>query len=250
MSSPIFTSVERERLLEALVSAAHADPYITGAAVTGSAALGHQDRWSDIDLALCVAADADTSKVVADWTNYVYHEHAAVHHLDVTMGTTLFRVFLLANTLQVDLAFWAEAEFGATAPTFRLLFGKANERPSASPPAPTAVIGMAWLYALHVRSSLKRARVWQAEYMLSHMREQVLALICLRHGVSTVEGRGLHSLPPEATEPLAQSLACSLDVQELKRAFRVTCDALLLEIKQVDVDLLARLTGPLKKLSA
>jgi hypothetical protein len=32
------------------------------------------------------------------------------------------------NTLQVDLAFWSSAEFGATGPTFRLALGTANER--------------------------------------------------------------------------------------------------------------------------
>jgi hypothetical protein len=40
---------------------------------------------------------------------------------------TLYRVLLLDNTLQVDLAFWPATEFGAIAPTFRLLFGRANE---------------------------------------------------------------------------------------------------------------------------
>ncbi len=36
------------------------------------------------------------------------------------------------------------------------------------------LIGLGWVYALHVRSSLERGRVWQAEWMLIHVREQVL----------------------------------------------------------------------------
>ena len=114
----MFTPEQRERLREVLVSAAYADTRITGAAVTGSAAVGREDRWSDIDLALCVAADAEFSEVLADWTERMYREHAAVHHVDVTRGATLYRVFLLADTLQVDLAFWSAAEFGATRPDF------------------------------------------------------------------------------------------------------------------------------------
>jgi hypothetical protein len=35
--------------------------------------------------------------------------------------------------------------------------------------------------------------------MLSAVRDQVLALACLRHGVSAVEGRGIDSLLPETT---------------------------------------------------
>lgn len=244
----MFTPTERERLREALVSAARDDPRITGAALTGSAAVGREDRWSDIDLALCVAAEADTARVIADWTEGMYREHGAVHHLDVMRGVTLFRVFLLPSTLQVDLAFWSAAEFGATAPTFRLLFGTANERPTASPPAPAELIGMGWLYARAARSSIARGRIWQAEYMMSAMRDQVLALACLRYGLPAVQGRGMDNLPLQLTETLAQALVRSLDGPELRRAFGVTCDALLYEIGQVDTALLARLADPLKKL--
>src|SRR5207248_793673 len=104
---------------------------LAGAAHTGSAAVGRADRWSDIDLALCLAPDADAERVAAEWTERMYREHGAVAHHDVRVGPTLFRVFLLGNTLQVDLAFWPPNEFGATGPTFRLLFGAANERPPA-----------------------------------------------------------------------------------------------------------------------
>lgn len=248
MSRPIFTPAERERLREALVSAAHADSRITGAAVTGSAAVSREDRWSDIDLALCVAAEADAAEVIADWTRGMYHKHAAVHHLDVMRGATLFRVFLLASTLQVDLAFWSAAEFGAVSPTFRLLFGTANERPMAEPPAAAALIGMGWLYARAARSSIARGRVWQAEYMVSNMRDQVLALACLRYRLPAVQGRGMDDLPPEFTETLTQALVRSLEPAELRRALIVTGDALRDEIGQVDTDLLARLNAPLKNL--
>ena len=88
-------------------------------------------------------------------------------------------------------------------PNFRLLFGTANERPVKPQPSAAGLIGMGWLYALHVRSSHARGRVWQAEYMVSAMRDQVLALVCLRHGVPTVEGRGIDRLPPEATAAVA-----------------------------------------------
>ena len=245
----MFTAAERDRLREELVAAARADGRITGAAVTGSAALGREDRWSDIDLALCVAADADLGPVVDDWTDLMYRRHAAVHHLDVTHGGTLFRVFLLASTLQVDLAFWPAAEFGAIGPAFRLLFGTANERPPAPAPGATELIGMAWLYALHARSSIARGRVWQAEYMISNMRDHVLALACLRRGVPAVQGRGMDDLPPEITAVLAPALVRSLDAAELRRAFAVAIGALLDEVRLVDAELADRLTGPLEELA-
>jgi hypothetical protein len=157
-------------------------------------------------------------------------------------------VFLLANTLQVDRAFWRAAEFGAIAPTFQLLFGTATDRPFAPTPTAGELIGLGWLYALHARSSIERGRVWQAEYMISGVRDQVLALLCLRHGVPAVQGRGIDLLPVDSTAPLAGTLVCSLDINELRRAFGLVGEALLAEIEQVDAGLATRLAGPLTEL--
>jgi predicted nucleotidyltransferase len=233
-----------------LVAAARSDPRIIAAAMTGSAAAGAEDRWSDIDLALSVAGGADTARVIADWTDRLYREGGAIHHLDVYRGDTLFRVFLLVSTLQVDIAFWPAAEFGAYGPNFRLLFGTANAPREQSPPDPAALIGMGWLYALHARSSIARGRAWQAEYMISGMRDQVLALACLRHGVPAVEGRGIDRLPPEATALVVGGLVRSLDAAELQRAFVAVTNALIAEAERADADLAARLRDPLNELTA
>ncbi len=245
----MFTAEDRERLREGLVSAARADPRISAAALTGSAATGREDRWSDIDLALCVAADADRAQAIGDWTDWMYGEHAAVHHLDVTHGKTIYRVFLLYSTLQVDVSFWPPTEFGAIGPSFRLLFGTATKPPTEAGPTAAGLIGMGWLYALHARSSIARGRVWQAEYMISGVRDQVLALACLRHGVPAVQGRGMDSLPPEATVGITQTLVRSLDIDELKRAFAAITEALLAETERTDPGLASRLAVPLREVA-
>jgi hypothetical protein len=246
----MFTPEDRARIRDSLVAAARADPRITGAALTGSLALGAEDRWSDIDLALGVASEADLTQVVADWTGRMYRDWRAVHHVDVYRGHTLFRVFLLAETLQVDIAFWPAAEFGAIGPTFRLLFGATGQPSLPPPPSAVEFIGMAWLYSLHVRSSIARGRLWQAEYMLSSMRNQVLAVACLRHGLPSAEGRGTDRLPPELSATLAGGLVRSLDAGEIRRAFGVVTDALIVEVGHVDVVLLERLARPLKELAS
>jgi len=249
MPDQMFTPETRQRLHETLIAKARSDERITAAAVVGSASVGREDRWSDIDLALGLAETAEMSEVIADWTEEMYRDHGAVHHLDVWRGPSCIRVFLLADTLQVDIAFRPPPDFRATSSTFRLLFGEASDQPPAPPPDADELIGLGWVYALHVRSSLERGRVWQAEYMLSHMRAQVLALACLRHSLPTYEGRGIDDLPLNATESLTEILPRSLDVSELKRAFRTTRDALLDEIAQSDSDLLERLREPLRALT-
>jgi hypothetical protein len=246
---PIFTPDDRERLRDELVAAAQHDANLCGAAHTGSAAVSRLDRWSDIDLALCLKATAAHDQVVAEWTTRLYERHNAVAHVDVMRGPTLFRVFLLKNTLQVDIAFWCAADFGAIGPNFRLIFsrdGGEAKPPSPEPQSnPHALIGMAWLYALHVRSSLARGRILQTDYMLSGMRNLVFELTCLRCGVIAKQGRGLDDLPAAERETAAKCIPISLDPAELKRAFQNTMQLLLREIRHVDIELENKLAGVL-----
>lgn len=246
----MFAVEDRERLRDQLIAAAQADARISAAALVGSSATGPEDQWSDIDFAVCVDEDSQRQAVIAEWTDLMYAKHAAVHHLDVPAGETLYRVFLLADTLQVDLSFWPATQFGAAGPGFRLLFGDAvRTTATAAVPSAAGLIGMAWLYALHARSAIPRRRVWQAEYMISGMRDHVLALACLRHGLPTVHGRGFDRLPPEATAAIEPALVQSLNVSALKRAFATVTDALLNEARLADHTLADRLADPLRELA-
>ena len=244
----MFSKTYRDALRNSLIARTRDDERITAAALTGSASVDNEDEWSDIDLAMGVASGADQNQLIADWTSLMYREHGAVHHTDVNRGAALFRVFLLGNTLQVDLAFWPEAEFGPIAPTFRMLFGSANNRPSAPSSSFEELVGMAWLYALHARSSIARGRVWQAECMISGMRDYVVALACLRHGLPTVYARGADRLPEAIANAFKTTLVHSLDERELRRAFAAVCDLLLTEVKAVDIKLGDRLASPLNEL--
>jgi hypothetical protein len=250
---PIFTSDERERLRDELVAAAQQDANLCGAAHTGSAAASRLDRWSDIDIALCLKPTASDDQVVAEWTTRLYQHHEAIAHMDVMRGPTLFRVFLLRNTLQVDIAFWRSEDFGAIGPNFRLIFsreGGAAKPPHPEPQSnPQALIGMAWLYALHVRSSLARGRVLQVDYMLSGMRNHVSELTCLRCGVIAKQGRGLDDLPAVERDTAASYIPRSLEPSELKRAFQETTEMLLREVRQVDGELYSRLSGVLREIA-
>ena len=241
----VFTSEQREQIRAQLVAAAKADARIAAAAHFGSAALGLHDRWSDIDLGLCLADGAPADQVLTDWTARLYRDHRAVATYDVRYGDILYRVFLLENTLQIDISFWPAAQLRALGPKFKLIFGAAGEPGSAPVPDSRDLIGLAWLYALHVRSSIARSRLLQAEHLLSGMRDYVLALMCKRHGLPAVEGRGLDDLPQEQKARAAESLARSLEPAELNRAFRVTMGALHEELQYADSALAAKLEGPL-----
>jgi hypothetical protein len=245
----VFTPEERARLRFDLIEYAARDSRISGAAITGSGATEQEDQWSDIDLAFGVVDAAELLSVISDWTARMYDRYLALHHLDVKSGAWIYRVFLLPSTLQVDLAFAPGAEFRALAPTFRLMSGRANEPRHAPPPQPLEIIGLGWLYALHARSCIARQKLWQAEYMISGIRDQVLALACIRHDLPAVHGRGIDQLPRGVTAQLESSLVRQLNVIELLRAFRVAMAGLLSEIQSADSELAGRLQEALTHLT-
>jgi hypothetical protein len=245
----LFTSQQREHIRDDLVIAAKADERIGGAAHLGSAAIGLADRWSDIDLGLGLVPDADLDQVLLDWTRRLYENHGAVAHYDVRHGDILYRVFLLVNTLQVDLSFWPFDQLRAIGPKFSLIFGAAGEPIPTPVPDSSDLIGMAWLYALHVRSSLARFRLLQTDHMLNGMRDNVFSLICKRHNVTPTQGRGLDDLPEEVRVGAAACLACSLDPAELTRAFLVTMEVLLDELRRTEPRLNTKLQSSLRLLA-
>ena len=244
----MFTTEERDELRKELLQTAQADPRIAGAAITGSASLGNEDGWSDIDLAFGVRDEADIASTVADFSERMYRDYHALHHLDVWSGRWDYRVFLLPSTLQVDLAFAPADDFGARAPSFKLVFGTAVKQLEVAPTRAEEVIGLAWLYALHARSSIARGKFWQAEYMISAMRDQVLALACVHRGLTAREGRGMDRLPVEVTAPLQDALVRSLDTDELLRAFRVIMSGLVREMRSFEQELAVRLEQTLHDL--
>ena len=246
----MYTAGERADLRNALLDLARADPRITGAAITGSASVDREDAWSDIDLAFGVRSAAEIPAALADLTAHMYARYGALHQVDVLREPWIYRVFILPSTLQVDLAFAPADAFRARARSFRLVFGAAQEPAHVPPPAAEELIGFAWLYALHARSSIARNKGWQAEYMISNVRDHVLALACLRFGLPAAEGRGMDALPADITTPLRDALVPSLDPLELMRAMAVAVRALVREIDAVDPALAARLGGVLDALIA
>ena len=242
------TAGHRARLRATLLDKAAADSQISAAAVTGSAAGNAEDDWSDIDLAFSVADPDELQNVLAEWTAYMYREFAALHHLDITAGPWIYRVFLVPGTLQIDLAFVPSTDFRALAPTFRLIFGEAGAPQHESSPPRENLIGMGWLYALHARTSMARNRLWQAEYMVSGLRDHALALACLRHGLPAVHARGIHLLPKELQAAFEQTLVAQLTGPEIRRAFEAVIDLFHGEIAEANPTLAARLGESLRAL--
>lgn len=166
-----------------------------GAATTGSAARGEQDPWSDVDLFFGVVPGASVSEVLADWTAWLYADFGALHHFDLYAGPAIYRAFLLADGLEVDLGFTPAEDFRPVGDgAFDVIFGQPAPRQNARPDT-DHLIGLGWHHALHARTAIARDAPWQAEHWISALRDHTMTLACSRHGLPTHYGKGAGQLP-------------------------------------------------------
>jgi hypothetical protein len=224
----MFTVEYRTRVLEELVEKAREDPRIESAAAVGGSAEGDGDRWSDIDLTFGIGGSA-RDEVLADWTNDLRARFDAATLFDLPVLSSVYRVFLLPGSLQVDLSFTPGTDFGALGPRFRLLFGSAVERKAPGAASPRQEFGLGAHHVVRARYCIDRGRLWQAEHWISLVRDHALMLACRRVGLEAAWGRGFDALPVDLLERAEGALVRSIDREELLRALRQATDLLLEE---------------------
>ncbi|MGX9888605.1 hypothetical protein [Streptomyces sp. NPDC002276] len=78
---------------------------------------------------------------------------------------------------------WIYEEFGARGPRWRTVFGTPHAQPPFAPPDRNTLIGFAWHRAL---------------------RDQLIALACLRLDLPTTYSKGAHLRPDEVTAATAE----------------------------------------------
>jgi hypothetical protein len=242
----VFTVEQRDRTRARLLELAESDPDVVAAAITGSYVVDGGDEWSDIDLAFGIGGEV--APALARWADLLHRDFGAIHHWDLPWGPTVYRVFLLPDWLQVDIAFTPAAAFGPRGPNWRTLFGETVEAES-TPVSSNELIGLAWVYARHGRTCIARKQPWQAEWAISGVRDNLIALASLRHGYPTRYAKGADLLPEELTSPLSETLVRSLDEDELRRALSAATAALADELDRTDAALGARLRPLLVELS-
>ena len=83
--------------------------------------------------------------------------------------------------------------------------------------------------------------------MISGMRNQALALGCVRHGLPAEHGRGFDQLPEDVRAGLAGSLVKELEQRELWRAFGVVTAGFLRELRRSIPELAERVGAVLRE---
>ena len=237
----MFTVKQRDLVRSSVLEMAQTDPRVTGGALIGSTAVGAEDNWSDIDVTFGIATGNAIETVIDDWTQLLEREFGVLHHFDLRSDTSIYRVFLLSDGLEIDVSVTPEADFCARGPHFHLLFGSTQQLKAMPPPDTKHIIGLSWHHVFHARSCIERNKPWQAEYWISEVRNHTFALTCTRLGESAAYGRGIDKLPIAVTDPFVDTLVHSLDESELRRALAMVTMCLIAEIEKWDATLCARL---------
>ena len=95
----MFTVEQRDALREHLLRLAGEDQRVVAGAAVGSLAAGCGDQFSDLDLTFGIHDAVPVAEVLSDWTRALTGEFDAVHLVDLVLGPTTYRVFLLPDAL-------------------------------------------------------------------------------------------------------------------------------------------------------
>lgn len=220
---------DRSRVREHVLDLAHGDPRVLSGAEVGSLALGGGDRWSDIDLTFGIADGVPPTQILDDWTRDLESRFDAVRLFDLVAEPAVYRVFLLADYLQVDVSVAPASKLRPTSPRFKLLFGEVNEPEYTGAPARNYTLGWAVLWARHARICIERGERWQSEYCITHLRYNGMELACLRHDLPVYYAKGFEELPAEDVDAFKGAIVRSLDLEELLRALAHGVNGLIRE---------------------
>jgi hypothetical protein len=256
----VFTVEQRDRLRDRVLRLGNDDPRVVAGAVVGSLALGGGDRFSDLDLTFGIADEVVVVEVLDDWTRRLTDEFDAIALVDLPREPTIYRVFLLPGSLQLDLSMTPAADFRPAGPRFRLLFGETvpaeTERQRAevarqlfisTPATANHLFGWGIIYALHARACIERGRFWQAEHYIGAVRDHALSLACLRESVTVVQARGYDDLSPTTLVGFAGTHVGELDAAALRLALIASVDSLMREASASQVPIAAAVSQHLRQ---
>ena len=228
-----YTPEERQQILDALLDALKGDGCITGVLVVGSAAVGFQDDYSDIDLSVVMATEADVEPVFRDWDGKIQALFPVVTRFETHYGPNSFLYgFLLDSLLELDIGFLCLNNLVARRPYWQIVFDRSGQIQTIMEASlvskPTTLksarcqqsLESIWHYIMHCAICLRREQNWRAVYYLDMVRQQTIELAGLRLGLETKNYRQVDQFPADLLLSWQQSLPSDLSPGKIMRALQ------------------------------
>lgn len=234
----MFDAEERQAIRGEILDFAKFHPAFLAGAMTGSMAFDDGDQWSDIDLFFSIDDATALPAVLDEMTMMLDEQWKVVHWWDLPAPPALYRVFQLANGLEINIGVANGTEAKQRSPRFRQVFGPAFIRDESTPAIDMRQLqGFAWHHLAHANSRIARGKPWEALYWLSEARNVCLTLACIRLKLPHLHARGFDALPPSVTDPWISALPRSCSAEDLRQVWRRSVSLCLNELAVADHDL-------------
>jgi hypothetical protein len=255
----LFTPYERQHTLDRLLAALETDPRITGVIIVGSGAVGFEDGYSDIDLAVVVGAAEDLTPVFREWKGRVEELFNVLHYFETIYGPRSFlHGFLLQGFLEVDMGFVCLADLSAKRARWKVAFDRSGEikdimRSSwEQRPRPDVQalylkrLNSIWYYITHTAIALERGRPWMALCHLEEIRNRAIELAGLREGLEIKHFRQADQMPAGLLDELGQTLSSAAS-DDVARALGAATTCFFRQAKELDQVLGLDVAGELEE---
>lgn len=232
-----FTPTERQQTLEKIIAALREDTRIAGAIIVGSAAVGFEDEYSDIDLGAVVHRPEDSAPCFLDWLHRMQAMFSIIHRFEVHPAPNIFlHGFLLEGFLEVDISFQPLDQLIARRTRWKVAFDRTgtikgimrsswqNRTEPDGSGAYTHQLGDIWYFIMHALVSLRRGLPWRALGCLHEIRQAILSLAELNYKKEVRFSRQLDAMPPEFLRQYEQTLVARAEPAEIQAALHAAAD--------------------------
>lgn len=224
----LYTVVERDNIMTALVNLFYKDERIIGFIKVGSSAYNYKDKYSDIDLAIIVNDPKDLEQIFDDWKEIIYKEFSVLHDFEVRFSSDGFlHGFLLENFLEIDIGFQTKDKIYAKRKDWDVVFDKTNEikekmqttwkerKNRDDQDDLFQFFKGSWYNILHTLIALVRDNLWHAIFELEELRLMIINIVNLRCKLRVKRFQEVSKFPKEIQSQLKDLIITNIDKKHL-----------------------------------
>jgi predicted nucleotidyltransferase len=229
--SIIYDTKYRENVLKGFTKALKGDKRVIGAILVGSGAIGFNDRYSDLDIAILINDETQIEKIYTDWWETVPKLFPVIEAFKEPPKHVLG--FLLDRFLELDISFQGKTELFERRPNWKILFDRKGVIPGlmvkrTKPPTDEQAsqekrMRDSWYYITHAIISIQRNQLFKALFFIQYLRDETILMAGLSRGMATSTlsyNRETDLLPLDVKTKLIDTYPNRIESTELLRVLK------------------------------
>jgi len=238
----MFTSVQRQEVLEKLVDMFKERDEISAVILVGSASYGFRDEFSDVDIALVYNENCTLDSVFQKTFEDINSEYNVAVCLN-QLGRSL-QVILLDSYLELDIGYYTFSSLCARRGEYKVVYDKTNSVKELMDSSwnenkdknmgTTANVDIGnelfktdanlWYNIIHTVNAFNRGEKYRCYFELEELRNNIVSLIGKRNNIETKRFRSLHKLSNEQKEKIDLLFLYPEKAEQLKEILCLVLD--------------------------